>query len=75
MRLENVLKTFLQDALKMFWRRLERMTKTNILVLIKTSWRSQQNIFWRCMTKANIFVLQKTTSEYKDETRNRFMKL
>ena len=44
-RLEDVLKTFSQDVLKMTWRRLEnvlktswkRMTKTNILILIKTS--------------------------------------
>ena len=35
-RLEDVLKTFLQDVLKTSWRYID---KTNILVLTKTSWR------------------------------------
>ena len=59
--LEDVLKTFLQNILKTSWqdvlktpgRRLENvlmtswrcMTKTNILVLIKTSWRPLQDGF------------------------------
>ena len=75
--LENVLKTSLEDVLKMSWRRLEdifarrlenvlktpwrRMTKTNILVLIKTSWRRFEDVFWRRMCKVNIFVLIKTS--------------
>ena len=70
--LEDVLKIswgrFLQDFLKTFWRRLEnvlktswkRMAKTNILVLIKTSWRRPEEVFWRRVSKATIFVLIKT---------------
>ena len=54
---EDVLKTLLKDVLEMFWR---RMTKTNIIVLVKTSWRLLENAFWRRMTKGNIFVLIKT---------------
>ena len=90
-RLENILKAFLQNVLKMSWRRLEDVlkmswrplqnvlatsrkchkdvfarrlqgkTKTNILVLIKASWRR--------MSKENIFVLMKTSSEDEDERR------
>ena len=36
------------------------MTKTNILVLIKTSWRRLEGIFWKRMSKVNIFVLINT---------------
>ena len=46
--------TFLQEVLKTCWR---RMSLTKILVLTKTSWRRLEGVFWRCMTKANIFVL------------------
>ena len=80
--LENVLKTSLQDVLKMFlqdflktsWRRFEdvwtrriywswsrrledvfwrRMTKANIFVLIKISWRCLQDVFWRRRRKTS----------------------
>ena len=73
-RLENVFKTSLQDVLKMSWKRFKdalarrlknvlkiswsRMTK----VLTKTSWRRLEDIFWRYMTKMNIFVLIKISS-------------
>ena len=68
--LQDVLKTFLQDVLKTSWRRFEdvlktswrRMTKTNILALIKTSWGLLEDVFWRRMSKVNIFVLIKTSS-------------
>ena len=48
-RLEDVLKTYGQDEYigldqDVFWR---RMTKVNIFVLIKTSWRGLQDVFWR----------------------------
>ena len=57
-RLVNVLKTSLQDALKMSWRRLQNF--------LKTSWRRLENVLktsWRRMTKTNILVLTKTSSE------------
>ena len=71
-RLEDVLKTFcrrLEDVLKASWRCFEnvlrtswrRMTKTSILVLIKTSSRRLEDLFWRLMNKGNIFVLMKTS--------------
>ena len=43
----------LENVLKTSWR---HMTKTNIFVFIKTSWRRLENAFWRCMTKANIYL-------------------
>ena len=50
----------LEDVLKKSWRRLEDgMSKTNILVLTKTSWRRLKGVFWRRKTKANIFVLKR----------------
>ena len=60
-RLEDVFKTFLQDVLKTSWRDFKDvlktswkcMTRTSILVLI-------QDVFWRRVSKANIFVLMKT---------------
>ena len=66
-RLEDVLKTSWQDVLRTTWRRLgkvlktswRRMSKTNILVLTKTSWRRLKGVFWRSKTKANIFVLKR----------------
>ena len=48
----------LENVLKMPWR---RMTKRNILVLIKMSWRHLQNVFWRRMSKENLFNLIKTS--------------
>ena len=85
-RLENVLKTTwrcfedvfarrLEDALKTFlktsWR---RMTKRNILVLIKASWRHLEDVFWRRTSKPNMFVLVKTSSEDEDKRRDVFIK-
>ena len=64
-RLEGVLKRFLQDVLKTFWR---HMTKTNVLVLIKTSWRRLECVFWRRMIKVNIFVLIKTSWRRLEDT-------
>ena len=59
-RLQNVLKTSWQDVLKTFWRRINwswprrledalwrRKVKANISVLIKTSWRRPEDVFWR----------------------------
>ena len=63
-RLENVLKTSLQDVLKTSWR---RMVKTNKFVLIKTSWRRLGDVFWRRMSKAKIFVLIKTSCRYLED--------
>ena len=64
-RLDDVLKTYDQDeyvgldqdVLKKAW---TRMTKTNIVVLIKMSRKRLEHVFWRSMSKANIFVLMKT---------------
>ena len=107
-RLQDVLKTFLQDFLITFWRCLEdilprrlegvlKMSWRRFQNVLKTSWRCLENIFprrledvlktydqdeyigldqdilWRHMTKANIFVLIKTSwrtsSEAEDERR------
>ena len=65
--LEDVLKTFLQDISKTSLRRFEIVLKTSwrpmtqrkIFALIKTSWRSLEDVFWRRITKANIFALIK----------------
>ena len=73
-RLENVLKTSLEDVLKMSWRRFCKtswrrlgnvlktswrlMAKTNILVLIKTSSRRLQDVFWRRRQKTSSRSLQ-----------------
>ena len=68
-RLEDVFRTSwirLEDVLKTSWR---RMTKENMLILMKTSWRRFEDVFWRRMSKANIFVLIKTSSEDEDERR------
>ena len=51
---KNVFKIFLQDVLKTSWR---RMTKTNILVLIKPSSTRLEEVFWRRLSRGNIFVL------------------
>ena len=41
-------RTSCKYVFKMSWRRLwRRMAKTNILVLIKTSWRRLEDVFWR----------------------------
>ena len=49
----HVLKTFLQDFLKTSWR---RMIKTIIW-----SWsRGLEDVFWRCTSQSNFFVLIKT---------------
>ena len=60
-RLEDVFKTFLQDVLKTSWRDSKDVLKTSwkrmrtsILVLI-------QDVFWRRVSKANIFFLMKTS--------------
>ena len=115
-RLENVLKTSLQDVLKMYWRRFcirslrhfENMTSWQDVLKMswrrfsKTSWRSFENllkaswqgifktswkrledvwpkqiycswprrledVFWRCIIKANIFVLIKTSWRHLED--------
>ena len=55
-RLEDVLKTYGQDEYigldqDVFWR---RKAKANIFVLIKTSWRRLENVFWRRRRKTNV---------------------
>ena len=50
---ENVLRTSCQDAFKMLWRSLED--------IFETSWRRLEVVFWRPMTKTNIFALIKTS--------------
>ena len=65
-RLEELLARHLQDVFKTSWR---HMTKTNILVLIKTPWRHLEDVSWRRMCKANILVLIKTSSVEEDERR------
>ena len=54
-RLENVLKISLLDVLKMSWR---RKAKGNIFLLIKTSWRHLQDVFWRRRRKTSSRRLQ-----------------
>ena len=70
-RLEDVLKTSWQDVLKTSWTR--RMTKTNILVLAKTSWKRLKDVFWRRMTKANIFILIKTSWRHLLKTKTKYV--
>ena len=55
-RFEDVLKTYEQDEYigldqDVFWRRL---TKENILVLIKLSWRRLEDVFWRRRWKTSL---------------------
>ena len=61
MHLENVFKTswtclggtfgrLLEDVLKTIWR---RMAETNILILMKTSGRSLEDVFWRRRLKTS----------------------
>ena len=52
-RLQDVLKTFLQDVLKTSWKYLEDVLARRLENVLKTS--------WRCMTKTNILVLIKTS--------------
>ena len=64
--LQDVLKTSWQDVLKMSWRRLEDVWPRRIY----WSWSKRlEDVFRRRMTKANIFVLIKTSSEDEDKRR------
>ena len=79
--LEKVLKTSLQDVLKMSWRRLETSSRCLEGIFARRledvwprriywSWsRRLEDVFWRRKAKANIFVLIKTSSEDEDERR------
>ena len=63
-RLQDVLKTFLQDFLITFWRCLEDILARRLEGALKMSWRRLEDVLktsWRHMTKANIFVLIKTS--------------
>ena len=75
-RLEKILKTSwrclktsskcLEDVLKTFWRSLENVLTRRLEDILKTSWRLLENVLktsWRRMTKTNILVLIKTSSE------------
>ena len=71
-RLENVLKLSLQDALKTSWRRLQYILKTSSWRLenvLKTSWRRLQEVlktFWRriyCSWPRRLEEVLKTSSE------------
>ena len=72
--LQDVLKTFskcLEDVLKTFWSRLgktssRRMTKTKYW-----SWPRRRRRLWRRVTKANIFVLIKTSWKHLLKTKTR----
>ena len=74
-----------EDVLKMSWRRFCKTSWRRLENVLKTSWRRLENVlktydqdeyvgldedvFWRRMSKANIFVLIKTSSEDEDERR------
>ena len=74
---QDILKTSWQDVLKMCWRPfedvfktswrlLENVLKTLLQDVLKTSWRRLKNVLktsWRRMTKTNILVFTKTSSE------------
>ena len=66
-RLENVLKTSLQSVLKAFWRRLQNVLARCLWICIeevlKTFLQDALKTSGRRMTKANIFVLIKTSSK------------
>ena len=66
-RLENVLKTSLQSVLKAFWRRLENVLARCLWICLeevfKTFLQDALKTSGRRMTKANIFVLIKTSSK------------
>ena len=70
--LEDVLKTFLQDVLqtswqgvlKISWRRLEDIFETSwrrLEDVLKTFWQDVLKTSWRCMAKAKILFLTKTS--------------
>ena len=59
-RLENILKT-LENVWKVCWR---RMTKANIFVLIKMSWRRHKDVFSGGITKANILVFKTSSRSF-----------
>ena len=51
-RLENMLKTSLQDVLKMYWRRLEHVLKKILQGILKTFWWRLEDVLktsWRCL--------------------------
>ena len=48
-RLENVLKTFLQDVLKTVWRPLENVLARRLEDVLKTPWRYFCKTSWRCL--------------------------
>ena len=64
--LEDLLKMFLQDVVEKIWKRLDDVWP----IRIYWYWsRRLEDVFWRCLCKANIFVLIKTSSEDEDERR------
>ena len=72
--LENALKISLQDVLKMSWRRFCKTSWRRLEDVLKTYGLDEyigldQDVFWRRKTKANIFVLIKTSSKDKNERR------
>ena len=65
-RLEGVLKMSRKRFCKKSWRRLEDVLPRRIY----WSWsRRLEDVFWKPMTKVNIFVFIKTSSEDEDERR------
>ena len=76
-RLEDVLKTFLQGVLKTSWKHLKDVLRRRLEDIFKMSWRRLEDVwlrwiywswprrledvFWRRMAKANMFVLIKTS--------------
>ena len=71
--LQNILKASLQDVLKMSWRRLEDAFKTSWRRLEDVLKTFLQNVFWRRMTKANTFVLIKTSSRRLLKTKTKYV--
>ena len=53
-RLEDVLKTFLQDVFKTSWKHRENVLERCLENVLKTS--------WKCMSKTNVLVLIRTSS-------------
>ena len=63
-RLEDFLKMILQDILKTFWRRLENVLKT----YYQDEYTGlDQDVFWRRMSKASIFVLIKASWRHLED--------
>ena len=76
-RFEGVFKTSYQDALKMSWRRFCKRSWRRLEDVLNTSWQDVlktydqdeyigldqglEDVFWRRMSKANMFVLIKTS--------------